>query len=100
MTHIEDMTAEEIEEYLEKQNIEGYFDSVTDWEGAIDLMSQANESSSCGWSGRFVELDGAVFFRLCMYNEPWRFTAEDQPLLSDEYLEKGGRKGRIIWEDK
>lgn len=49
-----------------------YFAGVTTWSEAIELLQKANTTS--GWSGRFVEINGDVYFDLGMANDDhWSF---------------------------
>ena len=64
-----------------EKKIKGYFDDVDTWAEAIELLKKADGGHN--WGGFFKEIDGKVYFDLCMSNDSsWKFLEKGQKLLT------------------
>ena len=56
----------ELSKIYEEESQKGYLDGVETWEEAIDKMKELNAKK---WEGKFVLIDGNVYFNMCMGND-------------------------------
>ena len=67
-----------------KPNKAGFFDGITTWGEAIELLTKANKNE--GYSGHFVNIKGSLYFRCQMQcdNMGEHMFSDGRPLLTDK----------------
>lgn len=81
ITEMKDILKSDIESKDKKRSKaeDGFFDNITTWTEAIHKMEELGSNQ---YVGHFEEIDGNIYFKLCMKNN-YLF---DSKLLSENYL--------------
>ena len=80
---------EELQRYVkESDEEEGFFDCVYTHREAAEALLELSAHTGVGpYAGHFVEIDGDVYFKLCMNNDTW-FGSNGKRLLSEAYFKE------------